>query len=82
MSLSVSLYFPLVHRVTQPPPPGNELRALTATPTPDPSVWAFSDINDRVFSPSTLNPEEKHDHASPREWLRRGLGPMQSALLL
>jgi len=60
----------------------NELRAVTATPAPDPTIWAFSDTNDYVFSSSTLKQEEKDDRASPREWLRRGLGPMQSALLV
>jgi len=59
----------------------NELRAVTATPAPDPSIWAFSDTNDCVFS-DTLKPEGKHDPVPPREWLRRGLGPMQGALLV
>lgn len=61
---------------------GNELRAVTATPAPDPTIWAFSDTNDRIFSSSTLNQDEKTDRASPQEWLRRGLGHMQSALVV
>ena len=58
--------------------PGNELRAITGTPAPDPAIWAFSDMNDCVFSSSKQ--EEKLDPVSPQEWLRRGLGSMQSAL--
>jgi len=60
-------------------PSGNELRAITGTPTPDPAIWAFSNMNDRVFS-STSKSEDKPENISPREWLHRGLGPMQSAL--
>jgi len=59
----------------------NELHAVTATPAPDPTIWAFSDTNDSVFSASTVK-QEKGDRASPQEWLRRGLGPMQSALVM
>ena len=59
---------------------GNELRAVTGTPAPDPAVWAFSDMNDRVFSPSKA--EEKPDFVPPQEWLRRGLGSMQSPLVV
>jgi len=58
----------------------NELRAVTATPAPDPNIWAFSDTNDSVFSDTVK--QEKNDRAPPREWLRRGLGPMQSALVI
>jgi len=58
----------------------NELRAVTATPAPDPTDWAFSDANDCVFSSSTRKQDEKNDRASPHEWLRRGLDPMQGAL--
>ena len=68
--------------MTQSSSPGNELRAVTATSAPDPTVWAFSDTNDCVFSSSTLKQDEKNDRASPREWLRRGLDPMRSALIV
>ncbi|KAF9653667.1 UPF0187-domain-containing protein [Thelephora ganbajun] len=59
----------------------NELRAITALPAPNPAIWAFSDTNDHVFSSSVLK-QEMNDCASPQEWLRRGLGPMQGALVL
>jgi len=68
--------------MTQPSSLGNELRAVTATPAPDPTIWAFSDANDCVFSSSALKQDEKNDRAPPNEWLRRGLGPMQGALLV
>ena len=70
---------PLQMFVAQSFHPGNELRALTATPAPEPAIWAFSDINDCIF-PSTLGAENAANRASPREWLRRGSGPMQNAL--
>jgi len=60
----------------------NELRAVTATPAPDPAVWAFSDTNDCVFSSIIPKQGEKNDRTSPREWLRRGLDPMRDALHL
>lgn len=60
----------------------NELRAVTATPAPDPTIWAFSDANDCVFSSSPLQREEKNDRASPEEWVHRGVGSMQSALVV
>jgi len=60
----------------------NELRAVTATAAPDPSIWAFSDINDCVFDASSFGRGGKKDRASPNEWINRGLGPMQSALVV
>jgi len=61
----------------------NELRAVTATPAPDPAVWAFSEANDCVFSSSTIKPEVNlSDRTPPREWMNRGLGSMQSALAM
>jgi len=68
--------------MTQSSSLGNELRAVTATPAPDPTIWAFSDANDCVFSTSTLKQGEKDDRVPPHEWLRRGLGPMQGALFV
>lgn len=56
--------------------PGNELRAVTAHRAPDPAVWAFSDVNDRVFS------DDKGDPVSPQEWMRRGLGSIHTALVV
>ncbi|KAH9950712.1 UPF0187-domain-containing protein [Amylocystis lapponica] len=54
----------------------NELRALTALPVPDPSVWAFSQFNDQIFGRSVSDEER----ATPDEWMQRGLGRMQAAL--
>jgi predicted membrane chloride channel (bestrophin family) len=58
----------------------NELRALTATAAPDPSIWAFSHANDRVFSSSSFRQSDKDHRAAPSEWISRGLGSMQGAL--
>lgn len=52
----------------------SELRALTALPVPDPTVWAFSQYNDQIFG---SHPTER---ISPEEWMRRGYGSMQAAL--
>ncbi|PCH37039.1 UPF0187-domain-containing protein [Wolfiporia cocos MD-104 SS10] len=56
----------------------NELRALTAQPVPDPSVWAFSPHNDQVFSFGAGLKER----ATPDEWIQRGLPRMQAALAI
>ena len=55
---------------------GNELAALTATPTPDPKNWAFSSINDSMFDPYQPGAER----VSPEEWVHRGMDQMQAAL--
>ena len=60
--------------------PGEELRAVTAAPAPDPAVWAFSDINDCVFAPHSRQPGNNDNRAPPREWMRRGFSSMQGAL--
>lgn len=60
----------------------NELRAVTATPAPDPAVWAFSDINDHVFASSSLQPGNSESRAPPQEWMRRGFNSMQGALVV
>ncbi|EIN05576.1 UPF0187-domain-containing protein [Punctularia strigosozonata HHB-11173 SS5] len=52
----------------------NELRAITATPAPQVSSWAFAPANDRVF--------EVEDRVTPEEWVRRGTAQMQFALSL
>lgn len=62
---------------------GNELRALTATHAPEPSEWAFSSMNDRMFSPT--NQEQRDDSkpvekVTPAEWMDRGLSQIQDAL--
>jgi len=57
----------------------NELRALTSTPAPDISLWAFSPANDRVFS--AIGPDgQANEKRSPKEWMDRGVGSMQAAL--
>ena len=53
---------------------GNELRAITASPPPDPAHWAFVPQNDLLF---TMNTNER---VTPDEWLRRGFKQMQHAL--
>ena len=52
----------------------NELRALTAQPVPDPSVWAFSPVNDQVVA------APDGERVPPGEWERRGLPRFQTAL--
>ncbi|KIJ64004.1 hypothetical protein HYDPIDRAFT_175742 [Hydnomerulius pinastri MD-312] len=54
-----------------------ELRAITTTPTPDPSVWAFSSENDLLFA--SRNDDER---IPPTEWVHRGVPKMQDALAL
>lgn len=61
-------------------PLGNELRAITATPAPDPSVWAFSNYNDHIFPTSPHESEDSSNHTSPHVWMSRGLDSMQNAL--
>jgi len=57
----------------------NELRALTASPTPEPSVWAFSSLNDQVFSsPGTKG--DAGERIPPSEWMDRGVDKMKAAL--
>ena len=55
---------------------GQELAAISATPTPDPKDWVFSSVNNRVINP--------HDngavHATPEEWVSRGVGGLLAAL--
>ncbi|KAL6300331.1 UPF0187-domain-containing protein [Sparassis latifolia] len=55
----------------------NELRALTALPVPDPSVWAFSPLNDTVLADPMVQGIER---VSPDEWMQRGYSHMQAAL--
>ena len=52
----------------------SELRALTALPVPDPSVWAFSPVNDMLMG------SKAGERVSPDEWLQRGLSRIQGAL--
>ncbi|KAI0067026.1 UPF0187-domain-containing protein [Artomyces pyxidatus] len=54
----------------------NELRAITATPTPNPADWAFSVHNDLVFNTHTRDAER----VVPEEWVQRGRSSMQAVL--
>ncbi|THH17920.1 hypothetical protein EW146_g2985 [Bondarzewia mesenterica] len=56
----------------------NELRAITAAPAPNPADWAFASSNDHVFADRSEHPER----VSPEEWVQRGLGRIQDALLV
>jgi putative membrane protein len=63
----------------------SELAAITSTPAPDVTVWAFSPANDRVFSACGVRGEmdDAHDApAAPEEWVRRGEGHMREALAM
>lgn len=53
---------------------GNELRAVTSTPPPDPARWAFVPENNLLFSDSL------DDRITPMEWLERGPNAMQISL--
>ena len=55
---------------------GNELAAITATPTPDPKDWAFASANNALFN--TYQPGA--ERISPEEWVHRGADQMQVAL--
>ncbi|KAF4607504.1 hypothetical protein EYR38_001576 [Pleurotus pulmonarius] len=55
----------------------NELRAITSTPPPDPSNWAFSRQNDLIFASHV---DEQVDRIPPEEWVAKGYGKMQEAL--
>jgi putative membrane protein len=55
---------------------GKELAAISATPTPDPKDWVFSSVNNRFASPHGSDA----GHATPEEWVNRGMGRLQAAL--
>ena len=55
---------------------GQELRAITGLPAPDPSEWAFSPDNDFVLAVH----EGENERTAPNEWVRRGPLQMQTAL--
>lgn len=57
---------------------GNELRAITSTPAPDPARWAFAPENDLLFA-SDVHTDER---VTPQEWIGRGYIQMQHALSL
>jgi len=53
-----------------------ELRAITASSAPDPTVWAFTRDNNLVFSTNW----DYQDRVTPEEWIQRGSGRMLEAL--
>jgi len=55
---------------------GKELAAISATPTPDPKDWVFSSVNNRFVDPHGSDA----GHATPEEWVNRGMGRLQAAL--
>jgi ion channel-forming bestrophin family protein len=55
----------------------NELKAITATPAPNPIHWAFSPENDLLFATKPVNEEER---ISPDEWISKGLETIQGVL--
>lgn len=66
-----------------------ELRAITASPAPDPKIWAFSPANDHIFASAythngaaseSQESAQGHMVGSPEEWVGRGLGPIRGAL--
>ncbi|VDB99760.1 unnamed protein product [Peniophora sp. CBMAI 1063] len=70
-----------------------ELRAITAAPAPDPSLWAFSPLNDAVFAPdagftggstSPRGPLSRveQERGTPEEWISRGKSDMLRAMAI
>jgi len=57
---------------------GQEIEAISATPTPDPSHWVFSSANDRFINPHGSGAGA--GNVTPVEWVNRGMGRMQTAL--
>ena len=57
---------------------GQELRAITGLPVPDPTEWAFSSENDFVLAIH----ESENECMTPNEWVRRGASEMQASLVL
>ncbi|KAF8518639.1 Bestrophin, RFP-TM, chloride channel-domain-containing protein [Hysterangium stoloniferum] len=61
-----------------------ELIAMTALPTPNPSDWAFSPLNDVVFDahnlPTDKNASKVIERTTPDEWVSRGPTQIGEAL--
>ena len=57
---------------------GNELRAVTSAPPPDPESWAFAPENNMVFA-NNLASEVRQ---TPEEWMKKGSDAMQRSLSL
>lgn len=70
-----------------------ELRAITAAPAPEPSMWAFSPLNDAVFAPDAgfsggnMSPRDplsrsEQERGTPDEWVSRGKNDMLRAMAI
>ncbi|KAF4607505.1 hypothetical protein EYR38_001577 [Pleurotus pulmonarius] len=73
--LEISLYLNLdhfTHNIIR-----NEMHAITSTPAPDPSLWAFSPHNDLLFA---VRVDDKVERLTPDQWVRRGPMRMQEAM--
>lgn len=53
------------------------MHAITSTPAPDPSLWAFSPHNDLLFA---VRVDDKVERLTPDQWVRRGPMRMQEAM--
>ncbi|KAF7980066.1 hypothetical protein HWV62_39850 [Athelia sp. TMB] len=54
----------------------NELRAVTAMPAPNISIWAFTPENDLIFA----SQRENNAHVRPEDWIKQGPSKMLEAL--
>lgn len=54
---------------------GNELRAITSAPPPDPARWAFAPENDLIFSPNVDG-----ERTTPDDWMKKGHIQMQKTM--
>ena len=52
----------------------NELLAISSRPPPDPKDWAFSPLNEYVFTP------DLNEAMTPEEWLAKGIKDIKTAL--
>jgi len=57
-------------------PPGNELRAVTSAPPPDPADWVFSPENNLTFSSNY----ETSERITPEAWMNQKYGSLLDAL--
>jgi len=57
---------------------GNELRAITSAPPPDPLIWAFTPENNLLFN--QISDSSGVERVAPDEWVKRGHVAMQYTL--
>lgn len=57
-------------------PQGNELRAITSAPPPDPADWVFSPENDLTFSSNY----ETGERVTPDAWMDQNYSSILDAL--